>query len=949
MAIKITGRSLNIPISDRIVGHEGDNLIETRTFELNRYYSNIDMSVFDFKLDTQVGDVKNTIDLDKTVSEDKIILTWIIEKSHVLYSGYMAIQIRAFSGNEEIWHSTQEYVQVLPSINATESQPDPLPSEFAQMEQRITAMRNEATAAAQTATEQAGIVREIVERAESEVLPELTQAIVDAGQAKGLLDGSIEAAGTAKTTLDGSISAANTAKTNLEGTITQAGTAKGQLEGTITSANDVKGALDGSITTAGQVKNALDESIATGDIAAFRAEFESHKNDFSTEVDRLDNRIDTIITTPAESVSAEEIIDARDGETSLGAKIRNIDRQLNDISTLPSILVASADAPEKIKQNADYVLPGINDGYYINNTILPNIPESGAVLEFATGTILLDQAIANNTINNLVIRGQGDATIFKIADVIETTLADQAVSGQKNITVVDATGFTVGQQVFIGIGDGESTQWEINRIVNINDNLITVESNLKNTYEQGSLFYSCFHAFEAKELTGLVFDNFYIDGNKENQLYWSQYDTAPAAGMTFKVQNGVFLDGCSKSYVKNIHINNLAGWGGVVFYNGTTFSTVQDCIVENTRRHGFISYFNANSFNSWINCVGISNGDSDLPATRHNFIVEDSSHLTSIGCKSLNGLVDGLYIYNSSYLDFVNFYSYNDAVAIMIPDSPVKGAYDGNSSNISFASCSFISTQTIAGVNIQSVTGLRFDNCRFWGVTCSLTSHYGDTVANITGCYFKMLTISTKTRALILYGNTTDLGKFYVTINGCTFDAIDDTEPTSAFVYLKDVTGGKVAIQNNLFLGCIASQLLFNVVNDIFITDNIFDGKSVCQLAFNYMTELPGANCYARRNVFTGFTGNPILSNLLGFMMKDNIGYKTEASGTNTIWSGSTSVVIYTGLNKPVELKDIKVTPTNNLGNATKFWIGNVTTTQFTIYVDKDPGPGHATFCWSVT
>ena len=93
------------------------------------------------KLDTEVNGIKNIIDLEKEISEDKIILTWIIEKSHVLYSGYMAIQIRAFSGNEEIWHSTQEYVQVLPSINATESQPDPLPSEFVQMEQRVTTMK----------------------------------------------------------------------------------------------------------------------------------------------------------------------------------------------------------------------------------------------------------------------------------------------------------------------------------------------------------------------------------------------------------------------------------------------------------------------------------------------------------------------------------------------------------------------------------------------------------------------------------------------------------------------------------------------------------------------------------------------------------------------------------------------------------------------------------------
>ena len=47
-------------------------------------------------------------------------------------------------------------------INATEVQPDPLPSEFVRMEQRVTVAKNAAEEAAQMATEQAGIVQQIV-------------------------------------------------------------------------------------------------------------------------------------------------------------------------------------------------------------------------------------------------------------------------------------------------------------------------------------------------------------------------------------------------------------------------------------------------------------------------------------------------------------------------------------------------------------------------------------------------------------------------------------------------------------------------------------------------------------------------------------------------------------------------------------------------------------------
>lgn len=38
MAIKIINRSLKIPNTERIVGYTGDNLVEVRVFEVNRFY-----------------------------------------------------------------------------------------------------------------------------------------------------------------------------------------------------------------------------------------------------------------------------------------------------------------------------------------------------------------------------------------------------------------------------------------------------------------------------------------------------------------------------------------------------------------------------------------------------------------------------------------------------------------------------------------------------------------------------------------------------------------------------------------------------------------------------------------------------------------------------------------------------------------------------------------------
>ncbi len=318
-------RSLKIPTQERIIGWVGDNRVEVRIFELNRFYGDIDLSEFDFKLDTEINGTKNIIDLDKSVTEDKITLTWTVKESHILNPGHMSIQIRAFKGTEGKWHSAQDYVKVQPSINATEAQPDPLPSEFVQMEQRVTAAKNQAQAAAETAEQQADRAQGIADTFENTTLPAAIQSVEQAveeqiGIAKGHADRAqeladtfeqttlpaaitaVEAAGQAKVDLaeqqaervediiqeaeqdvlpelrqaiedgietkdqlEGSIQEAGEAKTALDGSISSAGTAKGELDGSITEATTAKGQLDDSIDLAGNAKTELDGSITTAE------------------------------------------------------------------------------------------------------------------------------------------------------------------------------------------------------------------------------------------------------------------------------------------------------------------------------------------------------------------------------------------------------------------------------------------------------------------------------------------------------------------------------------------------------------------------------------------------------------------------------------------------------------------------------------------------------------
>ncbi|MFW6079487.1 MAG: hypothetical protein ACODAE_07700, partial [Gemmatimonadota bacterium] len=81
-------------------------------------------------------------------------------------------------------------------------------------------------------------------------------------------------------------------------------------------------------------------------------------------------------------------------------------------------------------------------------------------------------------------------------------------------------------------------------------------------------------------------------------------------------------------------------------------------------------------------------------------------------------------------------------------------------------------------------------------------------------------------------------------------------------------------------------------------------------------------------------------------VIRNNRGLVTENNGTATVANGSTSETVSHGLDETPDLQDISVTPTNDLGNASTFWISDVGASNFDINVDADPGADEATFAW---
>ena len=101
------------------------------------------------------------------------------------------------------------------------------------------------------------------------------------------------------------------------------------------------------------------------------------------------------------------------------------------------------------------------------------------------------------------------------------------------------------------------------------------------------------------------------------------------------------------------------------------------------------------------------------------------------------------------------------------------------------------------------------------------------------------------------------------------------------------------------------------------------------------------------------FVGNDVGDNTTGSVsnagtaniIRNNRGYVTENSGTATVLNTTTSIVVNHGLaTTPTR---VQITPRENPTNAVSFWwVGTLTTTQFTINVNADPGASNLDFDW---
>jgi hypothetical protein len=143
---------------------------------------------------------------------------------------------------------------------------------------------------------------------------------------------------------------------------------------------------------------------------------------------------------------------------------------------------------------------------------------------------------------------------------------------------------------------------------------------------------------------------------------------------------------------------------------------------------------------------------------------------------------------------------------------------------------------------------------------------------------------------------------------------------------------GNTGVHSDLWIPSWAHKT--TVVGNVFVgTDHL------------HAVKVDGNYNLIENNRFEGTTGIAVNDSGTGNQIRDNIGFVTENSGTATLLSAGTSIVVPHGLTVTPVAGDIVVTPMEAWGNMTTYYIGNYGATNFTIYSPIAPGQD-VDFAW---
>jgi len=244
-----------------------------------------------------------------------------------------------------------------------------------------------------------------------------------------------------------------------------------------------------------------------------------------------------------------------------------------------------------------------------------------------------------------------------------------------------------------------------------------------------------------------------------------------------------------------------------------------------------------------------------------------------------------------------------------------------------------------AGTVDMLAMGASFSGCALYGMKleCDIPEAVHPGTTKLIGCDFN----DNGDEGLQLYNDD-------VIVKGCGFQGNGER---GIRTYYRTPT--RLQIVNNFFRnnsqsGSFPHLEMDNTTNSRIIGNTFLDDQSTKTVTYAIKENATCSGNVIERN-YLGDMKTAKLSVQAATVVRKNINYVTSNSGTATVDNGATYVDVTHGLEITPSAARIHLTATNNLGDASHYWVSDIGATTFRINVDADPGATTATFAWEIT
>jgi len=566
-----------------------------------------------------------------------------------------------------------------------------------------------------------------------------------------------------------------------------------------------------------------------------------------------------------------------------------------------TFIVAANDSQNKEK--ADYACDGTNDQTVIVAAVNA-LPAAGGTIKLLEGTYHI-QGYAVVTRGNIAITGSGKGTILSI----ETPQAALYFSHDEQLTDISVSDLSIIDYDPIAHANGEQSHGisfsnvKRGKVINcyfkdIGDEAIEFATGSEYGLVANNSFDGC------PSIEGSA-----ISINSSNRiLATGNTIEGGQAGAAISIETSGSTSSSENVISNNIIKDNIGSYA--ILLNTNQYSVNDTLISGNFIDHAGVSIGVSGSFDrDGISVIGnIINGNVNLEGdnilVQNNKIKYASGILLNINSGN-SALVDGN-IFSSTTSYAVRFSSVNGAV---LSNNKI---YDVGSAGVAACLANSCTGQIIAKGNYVSPNATATNAFQSFTIVTDNTIVGGCTQYAVTG------------------GQIVSNNHF------------DHTIGTAAILQSSGAT--KAVVTGNRIIHPVGVGIYLYQTSDVMVSDNYIQDATTWAIDEGSTSDY---NRIINNNVRNGNT-NPIRYVGSNTIVKDNVGFATQNSGTSTISSGNTYTDVSHGIDTTPAISTINVVPTNSLGNANKFWTSDVGASTFRINTDLNPGDSTATFSWQI-